>query len=214
MVMVSNCNGNDIGAYGERYRNARCRLGHLYGPGGQRGPYDYLPYALDNGAYPARHKNLDWPEAAWRKLLAWTIEQAQRPLWVVVPDVVYMREPTLERWKVFAPVVRAAGFRPAFAVQDDMTFDDVPDSECMIFLGGSTGWKHAAIEPWCAEFPGRVHVARVTEHKRLLKAFHAGAVSVDGNYWFMKTNKPGQRPQWEDLREFLETQGAMERKAA
>jgi hypothetical protein len=41
-------------------------IGHLYSPKGQRGPYPWLPYALDNGAF----KNFD--KYAWVKLLRWS----------------------------------------------------------------------------------------------------------------------------------------------
>lgn len=39
------------------------RLGHLYSPGGQRGPWPWFPYALDNGAYACwtvKHLSVDF----------------------------------------------------------------------------------------------------------------------------------------------------------
>lgn len=184
MVMVANQTNVEFCALAGRYPGS---LGHLYGPGAQRTPTEYFPYALDNGAYPAWEKNIEWNRTAWMDLLAWAEVQAIRPLWAVVPDVVTNRERTLEQWPLFAPLVRACGIRPAFAVQDDMTFEDVPDDECMIFLGGSTGWKTQAIQPWCQRFPGRVHVARVNEQARLALSYGSGAVSVDGTGWWHKT---------------------------
>lgn len=209
--MVSNINGTDVGIIAERYRGA---LGHLYSPGAQRGPWPEIPYALDNGAFGAWEKNIDFPEESWRRLLGWAGDKEQPPLWALVPDSVADRDRTLEKWERFSPVVRAAGFRPAFALQDGMTFEDVPDAECMLFIGGSTGWKVAAIRPWCARFPGRVHVARVTEEKRLMLCYEAGAASVDGNGWNRKTNKPGQPAQWPSLIRFFEMQSTERRKAA
>jgi hypothetical protein len=211
IVMVSNCNGTEVGIVAERYRGS---LGHLYSPGGQRGPWPEIPYALDNGAFGAAEKNIEFPEEAWRRLMGWAGEKAQPPLWALVPDSVADRDRTLEKWDRFSPVVRAAGFRPAFAIQDEMTFADVPDSDCMLFIGGSTAWKMAAIRPWCARFPGRVHVGRVTEVKRLMLCYEAGAVSVDGNRWYMRTAKKGSKPQWPTVLEFFAFQASEQRKVA
>lgn len=202
MVMVSNHSGIKAGYLAGRYPGM---LGHLYSPGAQRGPWPFLPYGLDNGAYPLWHKNLDWKEAPWRKLMDWAASKPVRPTWAVVPDVVTNREATLARWEEFAPVVRGYGFRAAFAVQDGMDFADVPDSDCVLFLGGSTAWKKAAIGPWCRKFPGRVHVARVNDSERLYACLEAGAVSVDGNGWFHEkgTARDG-RSQYTELVEYLE----------
>lgn len=112
----------------------------------------------------------------------------------------------LARWKLYSPKIRQLGIRPAFAVQDGMTFDDVPDADCMLFLGGTTPWKNAAIDPWCRRFPGRVHVARVTERDRLWQSYRAGAVSVDGNDWWRDKAKKGCEIQRNVLIEFLEMQ--------
>lgn len=197
MVMVANQTNAEFCYWAGKFE-AKKALGHLYSPGAQRGPYPFFPYALDNGAYPAWEKNLEWDEAGWRELLVWAASSGQAPLWALAPDVVADRERTIERWREFSPVVRAFGFRPAFALQDGMTFDDVPDAECMLFLGGTTGWKDAAIEPWCKQFPGRVHVGRVNRTRRLMACWYAGAASVDGTGWWHKKN--GQRA---ELEEFL-----------
>jgi hypothetical protein len=208
--MVSNAGGNWVGALAAETG----ALGHLYSPGAQRGPFPFLPYALDNGVFSAWQKNVDFPEDRWRRLLEWPDRFSQKPLWALVPDSVADRDRTLEKWERFSPVVRAAGFRPAFAVQDGMTFADVPDSDCMLFLGGTTGWKVAAIPTWCATFPGRVHVGRVNHFDRLLACYEAGAVSVDGNGWFRTKNKGTAEPQREALMRFLVMQATDKRKAA
>lgn len=194
MVMVANQTGLEVGYLAGRYPGA---LGHLYSPGAQRGPYPFLPYALDNGAYPLAQRNLDFDFVAWRALLAWAAGQKQRPLWAAVPDVVYHRERTLEWFREHVGTVRAHGLRPALVLQDGMTFEDVPANDCILFIGGSTAWKEAAIGPWCARFPGRVHVGRVNWVDRLQACYEAGAVSVDGTGWYRKDSgaNGGQRGQ-------------------
>lgn len=187
MVMVSNQSAMVFGYLAGAYPGA---IGHLYSPGGQRGPYGWMPYALDNGAWSAFKNNTPWSEAEWLSLLRWACLSGQRPLWSIVPDVVGDRDATLRQWDVYAPMVSEFGFRRAFAVQDGMKFSDVPDDDCMLFLGGSTGWKDDAIPAWCAEFRGRVHVGRVNKPDRLIRCYQAGAVSVDGTGWFHR--KGGQ----------------------
>jgi hypothetical protein len=198
MVMPSNQGGTEIGILAGRYPG---RIGHLYSPGGQRGPWPEIPYALDNGAWPAFKNGQPWDEKAWRDLLRWAAFSGLRPLWALVPDVVGDRAATLERWPEFSPVIRAHGWRCGFAAQDGMTFEDVPDEDCVIFIGGSTEWKLRSIGPWAARFPGRVHVGRVNTWDRLVACWRAGVVSVDGTGWFRKGR--GGYSQAEDLRKFL-----------
>lgn len=194
MVMVSNQSKAEFWWMAGAYTGA---IGHLYSIGDQRGPWNFMSYALDNGAFPLWEKNLEWTEAPWLRLLEYYARSPIRAEWAVVPDVVADRDRTLERWHKYVDVVRGFELRPAFAVQDGMTFEDVPSDDCMLFLGGSTGWKLAAIEPWCGRFPGRVHVARVNTPERLDICHKAGAVSVDGTGWWHKK-------QCNQLREFVE----------
>lgn len=177
LVMVSNQSNITFGYWSGKFPGS---IGHLYSPGGQRGPWTWLPYALDNGAFT----NLDIP--AWRNLLRWAALSGVKPLWCAVPDSVGDREVTLEMYRAYAHEVVAYGFRPAFVAQDGMGFDDVPNEECMIFVGGGTEWKEASIVPWSKQFPGRVHVGRVNDSDRLWKCWNAGVSSVDGTGWFHK----------------------------
>ncbi len=200
IVMVSNATGIEVGLLAGQYPG---RIGHLFSPGGERGPWRELPFALDNDAWPAfkngRPRNAD----AHLKLLRWALLSGLMPRFALVPDVVGNRDETLREWDRWSPQMAAMGFRLGFAAQDGMTFGDVPNDDCVVFLGGSTKWKVAAIEPWCARFPGRVHVGRVNGMPRLLAAYRAGAVSVDGTGWFHKHGN-----QANDLRKFLkETSG-------
>jgi len=197
MVMVANQTGLEVGHLAGRYPGA---IGHLYSPGAARGPWPYLPYALDNAAFISAKRSVPWDEGAWKRLLLWAAMSGQRPLWAVVPDVVANREATIERWHQYVGDVRRYGFRPAFAVQDGMSFEDVPSEDCVLFIGGSTEWKVEAIGPWCARFPGRVHVARVNTAGRLVDCWRGGAVSVDGSGWFHKSPRSNQRA---DLVKFI-----------
>lgn len=198
IVMVSNQTGIEVGILAERYTG---RVGHMYSPGGERGPWRELPHALDNDAWPAAKNKRPRKVDAHRRMLNWSLLSGIPPLWALVPDVVADRDATLHDWDVYAPAMAGMGFRLAFAAQDGMTFDDVPNSECVVFLGGSTAWKDKAIKPWCERFPGRVHVGRVNGMPRLLAAWHAGAISVDGTGWFHKGR--GYGSQAADLRQFL-----------
>jgi len=201
MVMIANVTGHEVGALMVMYPGS---LGHLYSPGkGRAKIYDWQPYALDNKCFP---KGEDFDVAEWREMLRWACLSGVEPLWVLVPDWPYSAERTLDRWKEFYPEVARYGFRPAFAAQDGMTFADVPAEAHTVFLGGGDDWKDAAIRPWCAAFPGRVHVGRVNGSERLLAAHHAGAVSVDGSGWFTKHNNK-QGGQWGVLMKYVRETG-------
>lgn len=196
--MVSNQTGIEVGLLAGRYPG---RIGHMFSPGGQRGPWAELPFALDNDAWPAFLHSRPRDAAAHRKMLNWALLSGLMPTFALVPDVVGDRVATLREWDVHAEGMRRMGFRLGFAVQDGMTFDDVPDGDCVVFIGGTTEFKDAAIEPWGARFPGRMHVGRVNGFDRLARAWRAGAISVDGTGWFRKGR--GGYSQAADLRKFL-----------
>lgn len=201
MVQVSNQTGIEIGLMAGKYPG---RVGHMYSPGGQCGPWMEIPYALDNDAWPAAKNKRPRDHTGWLHLLAWAAMSGQQPLFAIVAGKVGDRDETMRMWDRHLPDVLRFGFRPAFAAQDGMTFGDVPLSDCMVFIGGSDEWKEDAIGPWCRQFMGRVHVGRVNTMRRLLLCYHAGAVSVDGTGWFRKGsygNKGGS--QRADLHKFL-----------
>jgi hypothetical protein len=194
------------------------RVGHLYSPNGARGPWVEVPHGYDNEKFNCKNKTAphkpEWDESKWRAMLRKAVLSNVAPLWALVPDEIAERDGTLRNWEKYSPEVRALGFRLAFAVQDGMTFADVPDSDCILFLGGSDigNWKDNAIKPWCAKFPGRVHVGRVNGMPRLLNAYHSGAISIDGTGWFHKTNNKSGG-QFAMLRKFLK-ETSNERQAA
>jgi hypothetical protein len=122
MVMPSN-NGKAVVHYwAGRYAGL---LGHLYSPEGFRGPFPWLPYALDNGAFGAFTNGTAWDADAFLALCNRAAAGPQAPRWVVVPDVVGDRAATLARWDEWAPRLRRLyGWPLALAVQDGMTADD------------------------------------------------------------------------------------------
>jgi len=196
-IMPANCTGAWVGYLAGRYEG---QLGHLYSPGAQRGPFPFLPYALDNGAFGAFTSGKAWDVHAWRSLLGWAQECGQRPIWSLVPDVVGDKLATLDLWHQYASEVKACGFRPAFAVQDGMMPEDVPDAAEVIFVGGSTEWKWNTAGMWCDAFD-HVHIGRVNTLRWLRVSAKHGAKSVDGTGWFR-----GDQAQREGLRSFLAEQ--------
>ena len=49
LVMVSNATGVEVGLLAGKYPG---RIGHLFSPGGQRGPWREIPHAFDNSRFP------------------------------------------------------------------------------------------------------------------------------------------------------------------
>ena len=174
------------------------RLGHLFSPGGQRGPWPWLPYALDNGAYAFWDESTNtfdaerWQasgEAAWNLLMVWSQMAAARPLWAIIPDVPGDAESTLRKWADFAPDVTRCP--RALAVQDGMEPSDVerlavkPD---VIAVGGTTEWKWQSVAKWAAAFR-RVHLLRCNSPTRLYELEEMGVESCDGTGWFRGDRK-------------------------
>ncbi len=195
IVMPANWSKATVHYWAGRYPGL---LGHLYSPGSQRGPYPWLPYALDNGRFVAWSSKAEWDAPAYLQLLEWAGSSRPRPSWALVPDVVADREGTLREWDRWAPIVAAHGFPLAFAVQDGMTASDVPSEAAVVFVGGSTAWKLKTAHEWCDRFE-RVHIGRVNTYGRLLWAQRVGAWSVDGTGWGR-----GDRYQLAGLQRWLE----------
>ena len=174
------------------------KMGHLFSPGDQKGPLEFMRYALDNGAYSAFTSKKEWDEAAWIRLLDWAKISGQAPLWALVPDVVGNRVATLANWERYRATAARYNWPLAFAVQDGMEPIDVPASADVIFVGGSTEWKWRTVGLWCATFP-RVHVGRVNSYKRLWQCHDLGAESCDGTGWMR-----GDQVQYRGLLAYLE----------
>lgn len=179
IVMVANNTGIRTGYLAGRFPG---KVGHLHSPRAGRnppGPYSFLPYALDNGAFKDGE---NWSESEWIRLLETVKLWPQKPLWTLVPDVVGDRLRTLRRWDMYAPIAASYGWPLAFAVQDGMYEGDVPESADVVFVGGSTEFKWRTVASWCRSFQ-RVHVGRVNTYRRLWECHDAGAESTDGTGW-------------------------------
>lgn len=167
------------------------RIGHLYSPRAQRGPWPWFPYALDNGAFSCWDQELNLFDEAkwlsienhWHRLLFWAEAAPIKPLWAIVPDVPGNAGATLDRWPKY--VGQLGSVPPALAVQDGMTASDVrqlrPAPE-VICVGGTTEWKWATVERWAQAFP-RVHVLRCNAPDRLAELEALGIESTDGTGW-------------------------------
>lgn len=193
--MPANNTGIEVGYLAGRYPG---RIGHLFSPGAQRGPYSFIPYALDNERFSAWSSGKPWDEAKWVRMLDWAKLSGQRPLWALVPDVVADRDATLADWRKYAPQLARYGWPLAFAVQDGMTKSDVPSDADVVFVGGSTEWKWRTVRTWCGEFE-RAHVGRVNTYRRLWDCHDAGAESGDGTGWTR-----GDQRQIRGLKAYLE----------
>lgn len=190
-VMLANNTGIQTGYLAGKYLD---KIGHLFSPGSQRGPYPFCRFGLDNGAFGKKGFQFD----EWVNLLEWAKLSGQNPLWVLVPDVVGDRSGTLALWREHYPFADKYGWPLAFAVQDGMTARDVPERAGVVFVGGSTFWKWSTAPQWCKDFP-RVHIGRVNVYRRLWDCHDMGAESTDGT-GFMR----GDQRQLRGLMAYLE----------
>ena len=168
------------------------RLGHLYSPAAQRGPWPWFPYALDNGAFSCWNPDTNvfdydrWTsrEDEWRRLLFWAQAAAIKPLWAIVPDVPANAYATLQRWPKYAGEVKASGIPLAVAVQDGMTVDDVmalKPAFDVICIGGTTDFKWQTVEQWAKV--GRCHFLRCSDPDKLDYLQSLGIESCDSTAW-------------------------------
>ena len=198
-VMVS-----DHSSWRVHYRQGRfgglARLLSTDRPNGLK-VWPHLPYAIDNGAFPAWTNGREWDGPAFVDAMEWVAKQEVRPRWIVVPDVVTDAEATFDSWSRWEPRLRDLRIPLAFAVQDGMTPQDVERkvSPDVIFVGGSRDWKLQTREAWARSFP-RVHIGRVNGLRDLMACHRPGVESVDGTGFFR-----GRRAQLQELVDYLET---------
>lgn len=180
MVMPSNNAGIVAGWLFGRFPG---RMGHLYSIGGLGRLHNFVPFALDNGRFPAWEKGVEWDEQAYIGMLDRVVDMGGKALWMLVPDVVGDAEATMREWDKWAHRLSRYGWPLAFAVQDGMEFDSVPKEAEVVFVGGTTEWKRRTMHEWCDSFD-RVHVGRINTNKWLWECHNAGAESCDGTGWF------------------------------
>lgn len=179
------------------------RIGHLYSPGAQRGPWPWFPFALDNGAFSCwdmrsntfNDEAWDVMQQKWKALIKWAAPTGLAR-WAIVPDVPGNRERTLERYDQYHRFVADSEISPAIAVQDGMTPSDVKslvNKPHVVCVGGTTEWKWGTVETWAKEF-SRVHVLRCNSPDKLYMLESIGVESCDGTGW-----NRGDRKQTEGL---------------
>lgn len=141
-----------------------------------------MPFAIDNGAFTAWQQGRSFDHDAFRRLLA---SHGDRADWVVLPDVVAEREPSLAMSMAYLTEV-GTRYRWLLAVQDGMTPDDLTPFIGSIYglaIGGSTEWKEQSAPMWgraAAEHGLYLHMLRVNSARRINLAACAGCHSFDG----------------------------------
>lgn len=157
------------------------------------------PWMLDNGAFSEA-----WDETVWRRRLEQLSEYNATCIAAIVPDVILDAEATLARWHVYAPEVKALGYKAAFATQNGCTVGMVPwDEVDVLFVGGSDA--HRVRECWpLIDYAKRrgmwVHVGRVNSPSAIRRYFRSD--SVDGSAMIFNYYKLGwQEAIWNAVKE-------------
>jgi hypothetical protein len=169
------------------------KIGHLYSPGAQRGPWPWFPFAFDNGAFSCWDRKTNqfdeskWKsiEPQWEAMIRWAAPSVQRPRWAIVPDIPGNGEATLERFRKYVQRVVDAEILPAIAVQDGMTVEMVKQlrpAPAVIAIGGSDEFKWSTVEAWASSFK-RVHLLRCNSPTKLEYLENLGIESCDGTGW-------------------------------
>lgn len=127
-------------------------------------------WMLDNGVYTGK-----FSDEKWRGLLVELLPYKNTCLGVVVPDVVADYKATLERFDIYAPLVRDFGYKIAFVTQDGLSIQETPWNDFdVLFIGGSNNHKL-----------GCEARALINEGKKREKWIHVGRVnSVRRMFYF------------------------------
>lgn len=159
------------------------------GPRYERVVNAYPHWAADNGCF-------NHPDRSVAEMLAWLKLHPRRDAaFFPAPDVVGDAKRTLERSLPVLPLIRAAGFKAAFVIQNGIEGTPVPwDDFDAMFIGGDTKFKLGPIAQaltYEAKSRGKwVHMGRVNSYKRLKLANDWGCDSADGTY-LRFTGPPG-----------------------
>lgn len=191
--------GNNTGWFVHCLSRETGRIGHLFSPGAKRGPYPWIPYALDNGAFSCWSMETNtfdankWAETyePWKQLVYWAATATQKPLWAIVPDLPGNAAGTITKWNAHVQYVIDAEILPAIAVQDGMTVEMVKElypAPAVVCVGGTTEWKWGTIETWAKAF-NRVHLLRCNMPDKLQYLEDLGVESCDGTGWMRGSSK-------------------------
>jgi hypothetical protein len=148
-----------------------------------RNPRGFPLFGIDNGAWSAFQKGIDWTPDRWIPLIE---QYGQTALWAVAPDIVLGGPASLERSLAWLPWMLGRCQRVLIAVQNGMTYADLApyvSDRVGIFVGGDDKWKEASLPEW-----GRLkrdsgcwlHVGRVNTARRIKLCAMSGADSFDG----------------------------------
>ena len=113
------------------------RIGWLLTPEGFKvcKPRHWVPMAFDNGAWSAYQNGTEFDEQAWINMVENIAKEKINPEWVLIPDKVGDKVGTLAMFFKYRMYVSKHDWPVAFAVQDFMVPQDVPDSVDAIFVG-------------------------------------------------------------------------------
>jgi hypothetical protein len=110
-----------------------------------------------------------------------------------VPDVVADSVTTLDRWRLWLPILRYYGLPPAFVAQDGQVLNAVPWQEvAALFIGGTTHFKEVEAAPLIREAKARglwVHAGRVNTLRRMRLMDALGCDSFDGSIFSKMSDK-------------------------
>jgi len=149
-------------------------------------PPKRTPYFVDNWAFVAWRRGVEWPEAAFLKLVAKVAAHPVKPDFIVAPDRVAQGMASLVFSLKWAK--RLDSLCPVYlAVQDGMTLEGVAENLHHfqgVFVGGTLGWKLKTAWKWVilAHALGmRCHIGRVGTKKRVRWAERIRADSIDSS---------------------------------
>ena len=136
-------------------------------------------FAIDNGAYAG------FDRVRWERVLQKNATNADKCLWVSLPDCVGSAIRTAELWDAYRYHPALHGYRKALVAQDGIEAMRIPWDEIdAIFIGGSTVWKlgrHAAEVISTAHAMGKkTHVGRVNTPSRWRHFERLGVHTCDG----------------------------------
>ena len=176
IIMPSNNVGPKPREYMDKYPD---KIAQLFSPDGWSKPRHR--YALDNGCFTK------FNEPKFFKMLD-DSKKYDKPLFLVVPDVVGCFYRTLALWKYYYKRVKKYGYPLAFVAQDGCRgLEDIPNKAEWIFIGGPDPWNIDNIHKFIGDRP--VHVGRVNSLSRLKYCESLGVASIDGTGWMRARDK-------------------------